>query len=332
MAMGLINAGSEPDLLLTFPFNQFAIYPGMPGGGFMNSGTMMTPCTGAGSASAVALGRLNGDTNMDWAFTCQGNNNVSVFGGMGGIGGFQMTTFPTCVNPVALKIVDLNGDGLNDIVVACQSSMMHVHLNTGGGAMFSTTPYSTGALSNPVDLAVGQFNSDSLMDLAVLNQNSSEVALFFNQGAGAFGGMLTYAAPAGPRGIAVGDINLDGRDDVVVASPAGIEGGGGHIVRFGRRPPPVVPEGPFTFTTPANTVSVTLTRNGEGIGTDTVLTMPASAGAQTIALPLTSTLAPARLAPSGQIVSWEVTSNLRTAASGPAEGSARMGSYFYRRQ
>jgi hypothetical protein len=323
--VGLITGDANPDLVVTVPSaNQVRVYPGQGNGSF-GAAISQTACSG-GVPGRVAIGNFNGGA-LDWVVACQGVNQLGVFFGNGSGGAGAPMYIASCSNPVAIKIADVNGDGLQDIVTACHDS------NMSNGSSFTISTYSTGNNGQPSDVTVGQLNGDSLLDIAVTNQNSSEVAVLFNQGSGTFGGLLGWAEPAGPTSVAVGDYNGDGRDDVVVGVPVGLSGpSGGHILRLGRRPAPVAAEGAYSFTLPANTISITFSRGGDDIGMDTLLTAPASPGAQSLTLPLTSTLAPARLAPSGQNVSWDLTATLRTASSGLSDGSSRLGSYVFRRQ
>jgi hypothetical protein len=76
--------------------------------------------------------------------------------------------------------------------------------------------YGTGG-TKPVDVAVGDFNRDGKLDLAVINQDQDTVAILPGVGGGGFGTPVIYNLPPGvPMQIAVADFNNDGNLDIAV--------------------------------------------------------------------------------------------------------------------
>jgi hypothetical protein len=79
-------------------------------------------------------------------------------------------------------------------------------------------------------LAVGDFNGDGLPDLAVANQNSSNVSVLLGMGDGSFQAAVSFAAGRFPSSLAVCDFNGDGVLDLAVTngpSPPGSDDVGG---------------------------------------------------------------------------------------------------------
>jgi len=78
--------------------------------------------------------------------------------------------------------------------------------------------------SRPYSVAVGDFNADGRPDLAVANSfngvggNNVSILLGNGGGGGTFLPAVNYAAGTGPRSVAVGDFNADGRPDLAVAN------------------------------------------------------------------------------------------------------------------
>src|SRR5262249_1260707 len=77
--------------------------------------------------------------------------------------------------------------------------------------------------SGPTSVAVGDFNGDGKVDLAVVDDPvpgtaSSGVSILLATGAGGFGAPTQFAAGSGPLAAAVGDLNGDGKLDLVVAN------------------------------------------------------------------------------------------------------------------
>src|SRR2546426_284741 len=71
---------------------------------------------------------------------------------------------------------------------------------------------------SPDSVAVGDFNGDGKLDLAVANFDSSDVSVLLGNGDGSFKAALTFAAGRGPSFVAVGDFNGDGKPDLAVAT------------------------------------------------------------------------------------------------------------------
>lgn len=76
--------------------------------------------------------------------------------------------------------------------------------------------------TTPFAIAVGDLNGDGKLDLAIANSGSSNVSVILNttvaDGAPTFGLPQTYQVDQTPRGIAIGDVNGDGKPDLAVAN------------------------------------------------------------------------------------------------------------------
>ena len=164
------------------------------------------------------------------------------------------TTFASASNPtfstVAVATGDFNGDGKLDVVNIDSASNINVMLGNGDGTFQAPITLNI-ATANffPEAIAVGDFNGDHLLDVAVWATNStsgnSEVHIFVGNGAGGLTYSKTYSAPnsntfnPGPNSIVAADVNGDGKLDLVAATP-----NNGVYVFFGN--------GDGTFQAPAN--------------------------------------------------------------------------------
>jgi len=83
-------------------------------------------------------------------------------------------------------------------------------------ASFLVAPaYPTGA--GPTSVAVGDFNADGILDLAVTNLTGNSVSILLGNGDGSFATHTDYPTGKGPSSVALADVNNDGKLDVIVS-------------------------------------------------------------------------------------------------------------------
>jgi hypothetical protein len=128
--------------------------------------------------------------------------------------------------PMTATAVDLDGDGWIDIYVACDSTASILYHNNGDGtfsdrAVESGLAYSeNGTQQAGMGLAVGDFNTDGLLDVFKTHFADDIPALYKNLGKGLFTDMAA-AAGLGVQnryvewGAGMPDLDNDGRPDVV---------------------------------------------------------------------------------------------------------------------
>src|SRR5690348_16537464 len=84
--------------------------------------------------------------------------------------------------------------------------------------------FALGTPEGPESVAVGDFNGDGKMDLAVTNSFNSSgntVTVLLGNGNGTFQARVDYATGAFPQAVAVGDFNGDQKQDLAVANNDG---------------------------------------------------------------------------------------------------------------
>jgi hypothetical protein len=110
---------------------------------------------------------------------------------------------------------DLNQDGIPDLITP--NGNVQVFLGNGDGTFTAAATIS--AVSGASAVAVGDFNSDGKLDLAVVSNNSNSVTVLLGNGDGTFtqpGSSL--ATGNGPGRVAIGDFNGDGNLDLAVVN------------------------------------------------------------------------------------------------------------------
>ena len=75
--------------------------------------------------------------------------------------------------------------------------------------------------SSPRSVAVGDFNGDGTLDLAVPNFFGNTVSILLGTGTGSFGAKTDFGTGSNPASVAVGDFNGDGEIDLAVSNWGG---------------------------------------------------------------------------------------------------------------
>jgi hypothetical protein len=180
---------------------------------------------------AVAAADLNGDGKPDVIAANAGSNTVSVLLNTSLPGATTLTflpqqTFAVGTNPVAVAFGDVNGDGRQDIVTANSGNgTVTVLLNTtatGSSVVSFAAPQSFSVGASPRSVALGDMNGDGMLDVVTADAGSNTVTVLRNTASpGATSVSFSpqaFAVGSSPVSVAVGDINGDGRGDVVAAN------------------------------------------------------------------------------------------------------------------
>ena len=120
------------------------------------------------------------------------------------------------VGPVAVAAGDLDGDGRPDLVTANTSGSVSVLLNRGDGTFRAKADYAAGGAPNSVTLA--DFDGDGFLDAAVASPRAPKgrnVTVLLGRGDGTFRLRRYFAARVNASRIASGDLNGDGRPELV---------------------------------------------------------------------------------------------------------------------
>ena len=125
--------------------------------------------------------------------------------------------------PRAVSLVDLDGDGWNDVVVVLRNFDRVVTYHNSNGVLRIESEMQVGTSLR--ELVTADFNSDGRPDVAVLNRDSMDVSvLFTHPGQSGFSGLdLVYPVDGSVSGLSVFDFNRDGRADVVQLHQASAE-------------------------------------------------------------------------------------------------------------
>lgn len=156
---------------------------------------------------------LNRDGNLDLVAVLQ-DVGFEVWYGNGN-GTFQTGVFyATSTGPLTVAAGDFNGDGLPDIAIGDDSGNVEIWNNTGGKSFGLTKTISVSGPLHLLKLRAADLNGNGVTDLVAFN--SGAVWALWGDGQDGFtvDQLKTYLVPMDMN---VGDLNGDGRDDIIVS-------------------------------------------------------------------------------------------------------------------
>jgi hypothetical protein len=218
VAVGDFNNDTRLDIVVAYFSNDgVSVLLGYGNGSFANQIKYLI----GSSVYSVAIGDFNNDARLDIVAANMWNNSVSVLLGYGnGSFGNQMT-YSTGSFPYFVVVGDFNNDTRLDMVVAYwDSNDVSVLLGYSNIIFVTQTTLTTSHGSQPRSFAIGDFNNDDRMDIAVANFGSHTIGIFLGYGNISFANQLSYSTDSysSPYSIAVGDFNNDTRLDIVVTN------------------------------------------------------------------------------------------------------------------
>jgi hypothetical protein len=184
------------------------------------------------SPSSIAVGDADGDGHVDLAASNSAGNDVSVFQQVGGAS-YAITPADlvlgdaiTSTNPGGIAVVDLDGDGDLDIVTANEGGNSLSIFEQLSPSIFGSSPAqvlgSATDTPGPRAVAAADLDGDGRMDLVSANRAGGTLAIFHQLGSGGFSASPDVVLGGGtlgaPTSIAVGDLDGDGRPDLVCAN------------------------------------------------------------------------------------------------------------------
>ncbi|MCP4833376.1 MAG: VCBS repeat-containing protein, partial [Phycisphaera sp.] len=128
----------------------------------------------------------------------------------------------------AIEAADLDGDGVDEIVIATEAGKLRIYQPTASGGFAGPFDYVVGSI--PVDIASGDYDGDGTVDLAIANFGDDDLSILLNpdDDPDALVAAENLSVPAGPAsivttdlGAAEGNLLADSADLFVVSRSSG---------------------------------------------------------------------------------------------------------------
>jgi len=144
------------------------------------------------------------------------------------------TPFVTGEYPTGGAIADINKDGKADVITAdYHGDSVSVLFGTGTGMLGPKATYPTVSGAETSNLAIGDLNGDTVVDVLATNPLSGSVSMFLANADGTLRPaqdiLIGITTASNPYSAGIGDFNKDGRNDIAVADSRS----GQIIVRLG---------------------------------------------------------------------------------------------------
>jgi FG-GAP-like repeat len=223
-AFDLVGDGRLDLLMVSRGDLTVRVLPGRPDGSFAQAASV---AIGTDPRDAI-VADINGDGIPDLVSTGHLDNALYVRRGLGSGQFAAQTTYPLRNHGQYLAVANLNGDAFDDVIVVHDGSGQPIYvtayLGSAAGTLERAWELGTTYFSSR-GVATGDFDGDGKTDLAVAVTDARvSVLVFRGSGTGEFAAPSTVPSLStdpnqsdGTAALAAGDINADGRDDLVVA-------------------------------------------------------------------------------------------------------------------
>jgi hypothetical protein len=195
------------------------VHRGLGQGRFAEPGTSID--AGGPPYLGFAIGDLNGDGWLDLATPNDAEIGILLSSGSG-TPSFRAGVPVRSDTPFSVAVADFNRDGNLDLIAASERTGVEIFNGDGTGAFAAATANASFRLAAGAKrIAVGDVDGDGFPD-ALVGSWSGQAIVILGHAAGYRSTQLPLHGVQNPWGLALVDLNEDGKDDLVVADGVGV--------------------------------------------------------------------------------------------------------------
>lgn len=207
-----VTGDNRSDVIVSNVFaDRLTVYPNEADGGF---GTGRETPAGFNPVK-LTKGKFHSTGRISLIALSTGYDRVSLAAPQGD-GGFVVTDFNFGIVQEAVFVGDVTADGKDDVVGYDTSSGVRVRPGLGNGnlgTVSSLTPFTP----NLGEVVMVDVNADGAPDLVGINETLTQLSILPGVVDGGFGAALSAPLATGARAIVHGDVDADGRGDLVIS-------------------------------------------------------------------------------------------------------------------
>lgn len=233
-----LDGDGKPDVVaVNAADGSVSVFRNISAPGPITSGSFAAPVnfTVGNIPTYVVTTDLDGDGRPEIIVANRADNTVSVLRNTAGIGSINAGSFAAKIDfnvgtsPEGIAVTDFDRDGQPDIAVVNSGdgtlSVLKNETTLGDintGSFLAAVNFTTGA--GPRQLVARDLDGDGRPDIAVTNATANSISVFRNTAtagvinSGTFAAGVTFTTGAQPTGIACGDMDGDGKSELVVTN------------------------------------------------------------------------------------------------------------------